>query len=65
MGIEGAKKMNQRLQQILVALLNPLMLVPMIILTYWACTSISASYKIDVIKAEAKLCKSSESRSNP
>lgn len=49
--------MNSRLETALAALCNPFILIPAIILTYWACASISASYQIDVIKAEAKHCK--------
>lgn len=57
--------MSQRLQVALSALLNPFLLVPGIIFVYWACASISASYQIDVIKAEAKHCRSNASRSTP
>jgi len=45
---------NSRLETALAALCNPFILIPAIILTYWACASIAASYQVDVIKAECK-----------
>ena len=46
--------MTPKLQLTLAGLLNPFLLIPAIIFTYWACASISASYQIDVIKADCK-----------
>lgn len=46
--------MNPRLQTTLAGLLNPFLLIPAIIFTYWACASISSNYMIKVIQAECK-----------
>jgi hypothetical protein len=46
--------MIPKLQTAIATMLNPFMLMLVVILTYWACASISASYQIDVIKAECK-----------
>lgn len=46
--------MNPRLQMSLAGLLNPILLVPSIIITFWVCSVIAKNHRIDVIKSECK-----------